>query len=103
LRTRNKKTGKIKYAQLAWSDWENILSLLRSTVEKRIAKLARGRKKQLYQEFYLPALQDIQAFKDAWRNHVMHTRATYDAQDDDAIFGHVKSLMVRLATRVSEV
>jgi hypothetical protein len=103
LRTRNKRTSKARFVPLAWSDWEHIINTLRSTVEKRIARLSKGPNKQLYQEFYLPNLQEIQSFRDVWRNHVMHTRSEYDAPEAEVILGHVKSLMVRLATRVSEV
>jgi hypothetical protein len=102
LRTRNKKTGKVKYVPLGWTDWETTLNQLKERVTQLVGKTKRGAKKQVYQEFYYPALQDIEAIKDAWRNHVMHTRREYGPKDADAVFSHVRRLMVKLAERVSE-
>jgi hypothetical protein len=103
LRTINKKTRKVSYRLLAWQDWETILNQLNVRVGEQIAKAKRGPKKQLFQEFYLPALQDIEGFKDAWRNHVMHARREYSGDDSEAVFVHVRRFMTTLATRVSEV
>jgi hypothetical protein len=102
VRTKNKKTGKVTYIPLGWSDWETLLNQLESRVNDRIAKAKRGPKKQLYQEFYQPALQEIKGMKDAWRNHVMHTRREYTAKEADAVFEHVRRLMAKLAERVCE-
>jgi hypothetical protein len=103
LRTRNKKTGKISYKLIEFSEWETILNTLQERVDRKLAKVKRGPKKQLYQEFYYPVLQDIRGIREAWRNHTMHTRREYTASDADAILDHVKRLMIRLATQVSEV
>lgn len=65
--------------------------------------LAKGPEKQSLQEFYYPALQDIRAIRDAWRNHIMHTRADISPEDAIAIFGHVKRLLSTLAERIKEV
>jgi hypothetical protein len=102
LRVKNKKTGKVTYTPLGWVEWETILNQLKLRVTDRIAKAKRGPKKQIYQEFYYPALQDIEAIKDAWRNHVMHTRREYTPEDARSVFSHVKRLMVNLTTQVSE-
>ena len=61
-----------------------------------------GKVKQSAQEFYYPALQDVRGIKDAWRNHVMHTRREYTALEADAILEHVKRLMATLAPKVKE-
>ena len=102
VRKQNKKTGRVTYTPLGWSDWETLLNQLKNRVTERIAKKSRGPKKQLYQEFYYPALQDIEGIKEAWRNHVMHTRREYSPDDAEAIFSHVRRLMEKLATRISE-
>ena len=101
IRTRNPK--KVKYRLIEYSEWETILNQLQGRVDAKLKRVKRGRVKQLYQEFYYPALQDIRGIRDAWRNHTMHTRSEYTAQDADAILEHVKRLMVNLATRVKEV
>jgi hypothetical protein len=101
LRTRT-KSGKVVYTPLAWAEWEKILEALRNRVDERIVKLKRGPRKQVYQEFYHPAIKDIAGFKEAWRNHVMHTRREYSPEDAGSVFVHVKSFMIILATRISE-
>jgi hypothetical protein len=102
LRSR-KKSGKVKLTPVSHSDWEHILDALNDAVNKKIEKLKRGSEKQGAQEFYYPALQDIRAVRDAWRNHVMHTRAVYGRDDAKAIFTHVKRIMGVLSARISEV
>ena len=102
LRTKNRKTGKVTYMPLGWTDWETILNQLKAKVTERVGKTKRGPKKQLYQEFYYPALQDIEGIKDAWRNHVMHTRREYTPKGAGDVFDYVRRLLVNLSSRVSE-
>lgn len=91
-----------KFVPVAYSDWERILSQLSRAVDKKIEKIKRGPDKQSSQEFYYPLLQEIKAFKEAWRNHVMHTRREYNQKDAISIFTHVKNFMVRLSSRIRE-
>jgi hypothetical protein len=96
LRSRSKKTGKVSYTPVPWSDWEGILTQVKSRVTERIAKLKRGPRKQIYQEFYYPALQDIEGVKDAFRNDVMHTRREYTGPEAIAILDRVQRIMQNL-------
>lgn len=100
---RTKKSGKVLYSPIEYSEWEKILDQLRVTVDTKLSRLKRGKEKQALQEFYHPALQELRAFRDAWRNHVMHTRAEYSREDALAVFGHVKRFMIKLASRINEV
>jgi len=97
-----KKSGKRKYVPLSHLEWEKILDQLQLKVDKRVEQMRPGKRKQAFQQFYYPSLQEIRAMRDAWRNHVMHSRSEYTADDANAIAGHVERLMTRLATRVSE-
>jgi len=101
----NKLTGTIRfeYQPVSHATWEKILSQIPARVEKRLRRFKPGSKKQELQEFYNEALEEIRSIKDAWRNHVMHTRTSYSAKDVDAIKDHVSRLMIRLATRLGEV
>lgn len=103
LRCTNKKTGKVTYKPLEFSEWETILSQIKSRASEKYKTLTRGRKKQALQEFYLPAIQDFEGFRDAFRNHVMHTRREYTGPEADAIRDRVERFMRLLATRISEV
>jgi hypothetical protein len=103
LKSRIKKTGEVVYTPIEYSQWENTLHELQGRVDRKIGEIRRGPQKQKDQEFYYPALQELRAIRDAWRNHLMHTRATYNREDAMAILSHVQRLMCMLATRVSEV
>jgi hypothetical protein len=102
LRCHNKKTGKVRYTPLPWAVWEDIINKIKSRIADRISRAQRGSKKQEYQEFYSPALDNIERFKDAYRNHVMHTRRDYLRGEASVIFDQAQYFMRRLASRLSE-
>jgi hypothetical protein len=102
LRSRIKATGKSKDTPLSWSEWEKIISVIRMKITARAGKLKRGSKKQAYQEFYLPALDRIERFKDSFRNHVVHTRRSYEPQEALLVFDQVRHFMTQLAERIAE-
>jgi hypothetical protein len=104
-RVKNKlrRSGKASYVPIEYSEWEKLLDQLQTKVDAKLQRLKRGSSKQHLQQFYYPALQDIRGIRDAWRNHVMHTRDEYNHADADAIMSHVKRLMETLAGRISEV
>jgi hypothetical protein len=99
---KSKRSGQKKYIPVAFAQWDKMLDDVHAAVDKKIDKLSPGRRKQEAQEFYYPLLRDIKGFKDAWRNHVMHTRASYSTKQADDICDHVKAFMSALATRISE-
>lgn len=102
LRSVNRKTGKVTYRRIEYSEWESILNQLDKRVEEKLADVRRGPKRQLYQEFYYPVLLDIRAIREAWRNHTMHTRSDYSVNDALAILTRVKHLMQALSSRLGE-
>ncbi len=55
--------------------WEDVISALEQQVG---ARHPRTRKGQSDAEFYNGLFIEYRAFKDIWRNRVMHTRADYD-------------------------
>jgi hypothetical protein len=103
MKSKIKKSGSVLYTPLAYLEWEQLIDQQQDRVNAKLGRLRKGPKKQELQEFYYPVLQDIRAIRDAWRNHVMHTRAEYVSKDAEAIFVHVKRLMSTLAMRVTEV
>jgi hypothetical protein len=94
---RKAKRRKGKDIPISYVDWETMLNQLQPIVDAKIEKMRRGKAKQEAQEFYYPVLQDIRAIRDAWRNHLMHTRASYSSKDAEAILSHVKRLMSTLS------
>jgi hypothetical protein len=93
-----KKTGKTELVPIAFNVWEKLIGQCRKKVTKKIDKLQRGTAKQKWQEF-LPILQDIDDVRAAWRNHVMHGRKIYNAEEADAAISHVKPIMTALISR----
>jgi hypothetical protein len=86
-----------KFVPVEYAQWDTILGQLQDKVDTKVASIKNKRKKQQAQEFYYPALQDIRAIKEAWRNHVMHGRSEYTAPDAEAVLSHVKRLMIALS------
>jgi hypothetical protein len=93
------KPGKRKFIPIEYSQWERMLDAVYDSVDKKIDKLGPGKKKQDLQEFYYPLLRDLKGFKDAWRNHVMHSRAEYSTKTAIDIFEHVRAFMTALASK----
>lgn len=83
--------------------WEEVIKELNGEVDK-VGKWARtkGEVRTQATEFYNSALEEFRAFKDAWRNHTMHGRRFYIAEDAKQVMEHVKRLATTLATRISE-
>jgi hypothetical protein len=87
---------------IEFSEWEKILDHLYIAVEDKIGAMPRGPVKQETQEFYFPLLQDVRGFKDAFRNHVMHTRTTYSQGQADVVLDYVRRFFAHLSVRISE-
>ncbi len=78
--------------------WEKMHQHLTKKADVKLNRLRRGPSKQKKQEFYNSILEDFKAFREAWRNHVMHTRATYTPDEAERILRHVESFMNSLVT-----
>lgn len=77
---RQVRTIKGRRKPVEYSQWETILDGLQVRAQKKVDALKPGKRKQDAQEFYFGAVQEIRAIRDAWRNHVMHTHATYSVK-----------------------
>jgi hypothetical protein len=55
-------------------------------------------------KFYAEAVLHFRGFNEAWRKHMAHAHegAMYDRDVAHSVFGHVRSLMQLLATKISE-
>jgi len=94
---RDLKVSEVKKGPIEYATWEAILEKMPEAVDVKIKAMSRGPRKQKAQEFYHPALKEINGFKDAWRNHVMHVRREYTAKDAEALSSHVERFMKLLA------
>jgi hypothetical protein len=92
---------KIGKTPVEYSTWETIIA----EMERQIAKfkqLSKGKKKSETLEFYHGLIGEFNAFKDVWRNNIMHTRRSYNRHEAMVVFERVRSFMQRLASKVSE-
>jgi len=80
--------------------WADIIQALENKVKGSFPKTKEGQEES---DFYKEVFIEYRAFKDFWRNKVMHARADYDEHAALSAFHHVRAFMQRLATRVSEV
>ena len=81
------------------SDYENWGSLI-DQIEKAIRAIEQERRsleKAERSRFYSDAGTQIRYFKNAWRNHVSHSRAMYDEGEARGVFMHVRAFMEQLA------
>ncbi len=87
---------------IEFAEWDKILDQLYPAVQKKVDVLPPGRAKQEVQEFYFTILHDIRGFKDAFRNHVMHTRKIYSQKAADDVLDFVGKFFGLLSTRITE-
>src|SRR6185312_9878513 len=83
------KRGQFQYTPVGYGVWEKLLTQLPKKAEKRINALRPGARKQRLQEYYSSCFEDIKWVKDAWRNHIMHSRQQYDRDQALSVFTHV--------------
>ena len=66
-------------------------------------KMKAGPAKDGLLEFYRGSLGQFYAFKDEYRNHVMHARSEpYDEFEAASVLTHLKDFMNKLAARINE-
>lgn len=83
------------------AQWHNIIESIASKVEA-MKTLPHGTHKIEEQQFYSEAAKEFMYFKDAWRNHVMHSRRTYDFGQAVKVLAHVADFMAHIAQRLHE-
>jgi len=84
---------------LELATWEAVIQALEAKTSGRFPRTQKGQRDL---DFYKGLLIDFRAFKDFWRNKVMHARIDYDQDTARSAFDHVRAFMRRLATRVTE-
>ena len=101
-----KPGGTVRKATVKWTPienctWESVHDQIRAKITKQITKLRPGPSKDHKHAVYGSLLEDFQGFKDAWRNHVMHTRLEIqDLRIALVVFGHVERFMTTMAVQI---
>jgi hypothetical protein len=90
-----------KNRPLAWADWQELLDGINKKV-RTIASKRRGPAREKALVFYQGILGEFEAFKDVYRNNVMHSRETYDMPRALSVLNHVREFMERLSDKIAE-
>jgi hypothetical protein len=77
-------------------DWENVINDVESAIGKVNGPHA-GLTWKEERDFLAGAAMEFRYIKNAWRNHAMHAREHYDANEARSVLDHIKALMVHLA------
>lgn len=88
---------------LAWAQWEDVLKAIHNKID--LLTVAPGKSaphKAEIRAFYRGVFGEFQAFKDVYRNEIMHVRRTYDQPEAASALEHVGEFIKRLVTRVHE-
>jgi hypothetical protein len=88
-----------------WGTWQDILNEIDKGINGNtgIAKTVRsGPRKDAALEFYNGAMGHFLAFKDQYRNLVMHVREQYDSPRAESAMLHVREFMNGLSVRLTE-
>lgn len=83
---------------LPYQEWHDVLTAIRHAI-RNITEAPPGSRKDRAEvrECYNGIMQEIEGFKDVWRNSVMHTRGSYSAPEAMGVYLRVRDFMQRLA------
>jgi hypothetical protein len=87
---------------IEFADWQEVITAVRTGVDKSFGQWKKGIEKSAALEFYGDVVNQFSGFKDAFRNHVMHARAAYGRVESSAILGSVRAFYQRLSSRLDE-
>jgi hypothetical protein len=73
-------------------NWQNIIEQIEAKI-KELEKLKPGQEKTDKLKAYSEVARQFRYFKDAWRNHVAHSREIYDQQQALSILRHTREFM----------
>jgi len=91
-----------KGKRLEWAQWQEMLRGMNTVCDDIFTKMKAGSAKDELLEFYRGTLGQFYGFKDEFRNHVMHSRKSYDEIKAGSVLGHMLDFMNKLADRIDE-
>jgi phage shock protein A len=85
-----------------WATWQEIIKELNDEATKIGQKASAGAAKDDALSFYSGAISDLNAFKDEYRNQVMHLRKDYDERQALRALTKVQGFMERLSEKMNQ-
>jgi len=95
------KAGKVLRMPIDLVTWDKILVGLEKA-ETAIEDFRKTPAREAQLAFYHGAMIEVRAFKNLYRNRVMHTRDSYKMHQAESAMNHVRDFMTTLATHLSE-
>jgi hypothetical protein len=96
---------KVKRNTIDSAGWTEIINQIEEATAGRWKKLPKAKKvrKQAtdFLKFCEVAADELNVFKEIWRNNVMHASGSYKPAEALYVFDRVKDFMQRLAERIS--
>lgn len=86
---------------LEWADWQHIIDGIEKSA-RTFGAMPRGAPKDAALSFYSGAVGQLHAFKDTFRNVVMHVRRDYDELDALRAINQVRDFMNGLSAKIGE-
>ena len=87
---------------LEWATWQDMLNKIEGSARTMGKIMAPGPQKDAALAFYTGAMGQFYAFKDQYRNAVMHVRASYDEHQALSAITHVRDFMNGLSAKIGE-
>lgn len=101
LRILAKKLGVKLRHPLEFAEWGTVIDACNVRLTE-LKPITRGKKKAAQLELYANAVSECRAFKETWRDCVMHARRSdFSSKEAETVFERVCAFMRRLATAMS--
>jgi hypothetical protein len=81
---------------VAHENWKNVIDQVEKKIREMESLPKTSQKAERLQKLSAAAMQ-FRYFKDAWRNHVTHSRVAYDKHSCPPVFQHVMRFMIEMA------
>ena len=91
----------VRRGPIELATWEDIIRELEGA-ETAIQGYPRAEAREAQLVFYHKVMMEFRAFKNLWRNRVMHTRDLYDRDQAHSALVHVRAFMQELSMRIAE-
>lgn len=83
--------------------WNNVIEQIESEIRKLGNSMKAGTAKTERLQFLSEASMEFRHFKDGWRNHVMHARASYEEPQATNVIDHVRVFLEALSKNLKEI
>jgi hypothetical protein len=99
---RERKVKLPKNKMVEWAQWQEIIKALADSADAIFQQWKAGPVKDRALGFYRGAIAELTGFKDEYRNHVMHSRTSYNEAEAASVMIKVREFMCRLSLVLNE-